>query len=138
MAFTDDFLEVVLCAQLLFEIAVLFFQLATQGNNSAVTIPDPDRAGYLAGDDRQSVDVAGIKVLFPAGADEQSADYVSPVVQWNPAPRLDSSLKLPDGWPSTFPFDLRHQQRFLVDENPAFRRSFYRLRSVLKRNLFSG
>ena len=43
-AFADDFLEVVLRAQLLLEITLLFFELAAELDNSAKTVVDLDRS----------------------------------------------------------------------------------------------
>ena len=49
VAFADDFLEVVLGAQLLLEIALFLFELAAELDNSAKAVVDLDDPGDLAG-----------------------------------------------------------------------------------------
>ena len=66
-AFADDFLEVVLGAQLLLEIAFFLFQLAAELDNPAKTVVDLDGPGNLAGRLEKRLDVALIEGNLRAG-----------------------------------------------------------------------
>src|ERR1700678_1675466 len=67
LAFTADFFEVVLCAQLFFQIAFLLFQLAAELNNPAVAVVDLDGPGDLASLLNEHFDLALVeRGLLPA------------------------------------------------------------------------
>ena len=74
-AFAYDFLEVVLSAQLFFEIALFLFELAAELNHPAEAVVDLDAASDLAGRLEKCLGFAlWSKTVFVPAADEQSAD----------------------------------------------------------------
>src|ERR1700691_4813015 len=124
VTFTDDLLEVVLCAQLLLQIAFFLFQLAAELNNPAVAVVDLDCPSDLAGCLAEHLYMALVEGGLAPAAYEKGADHFTSAIPRNPATRLHSGPQLESGRTGVLAFDLAHQEWFLVDENPALRRTF--------------
>src|SRR5271163_3308009 len=138
VTFTDDLLEVVLCAQLLLQIAFFLFQLGAELNNSAVAVVDLDCPSDLAGRLEEHLYMALVEGWFAPAAYEKGADHFTSAIQRDPATRLHSGLQLEGGWTGVLAVELTHQEWFLVNENPAFRRSFDGENTLLIRGRSAG
>src|SRR6202044_3480815 len=110
--------------QLLLQIAFFLLQLAAELHNPAVAVVDLDCPSDLAGCLEEHLYMALVEGGLAPAAYEKGADHFTSAIQGNTASLLHSGPQLEGGRTSVLALELAHQEWFLVDENPAFRRAF--------------
>ena len=119
LALTYDFFKVIFRSQLLLEIALFLPKLVASLEDSSKTMVNLDGSGDLARRLEKRFNISLFEGGLALAAYKQSTDHFTATVQRHPEPRLYAGLPVASGFPSFFPIDLTHQERFLVGEDPA-------------------